>query len=698
MLRHIRMWGWVACVVAASTSLAFAQAPARNHDIEVEDYFSLATPTECAVSPDGAMVAYTELRWDKDADGRNQDLWVVETRTKAVTRLTFDSASDASPEWSPDGKYIYFASNRKRPGDDQPPYDGTRQVWRASPSGGELFPLTRVKGGVGEFHFSKDGKALYYAVGDEQYDDDFKELRTKHSDLEYGHGVAEYTQIWRLDLATWRAKKLVDQRRVVREFVVAPDESYIAMITTPDDTLMSNEGWSRVDVWKAATNEIVIVNPDGWRKEHASPYGWLGSLVCSNDGTKLAWTIDFDGYPGEIFVGDLRDAAPRIWKLDRPYEESVAGGLHWIEGESNSALAYLAENHARRHVYYAGDVEAGKQNPQTVFPLTPGDVVVHGYSQSADGRVIAFIMNDKQNDRDIYQMTSDARPGAYKRLTRLNPQVATWKLPQMSIVSWTSPDGTTVEGILELPPDYKEGDGPLPLVVELHGGPTAATMFALRFWIYGRTLMAAKGYALLSPNYRGSTGYGDKFMTDLVGHENEIEVADILAGVDAMVERGIADPDRLGVMGWSNGGFLTNCLITKTDRFKAASSGAGILDMVLQWASEDTPGHVINYMQGLPWVTAAAYEKASPVYVLGNVTTPTLIHVGGSDPRCPPAHSKGLYRALKYYVKVPAELVIYPGAGHSVTTYKHRKAKMEWDLAWFEKYLKGNAAPNEKKE
>ncbi|MEE8169597.1 MAG: prolyl oligopeptidase family serine peptidase, partial [Phycisphaerae bacterium] len=220
------------------------------------------------------------------------------------------------------------------------------------------------------------------------------------------------------------------------------------------------------------------------------------------------------------------------------------------------------------------------------------------------------------------------------------------------------------------------------------GGPTAATMYRLRYWIYGRTLLAAKGYAVLSPNYRGSTGYGDKFMIDLVGRENDVEVKDILAGVDAMIERGIADADRLGVMGWSNGGFLTNCLITTTPRFKAASSGAGVVDQFMQWGEEDTPGHVINYMQGLPWERIQEFREASPSARLNHVATPTLIHVGENDARVPASHARTLYRALREYVKVPTELVVYPGAGHGLTKYNHRKAKMEWDLAWFEKYLK----------
>jgi dipeptidyl aminopeptidase/acylaminoacyl peptidase len=141
-------------------------------------------------------------------------------------------------------------------------------------------------------------------------------------------------------------------------------------------------------------------------------------------------------------------------------------------------------------------------------------------------------------------------------------------------------------------------------------------------------------------------------------------------------------------MGWSNGGFLTNALIAATDRFKAASSGAGVLDQSLQWAVEDTPGHVVNFMgAALPWQDPERYLKGSPLYGLASATTPTVIHVGGSDPRVPPEHSRGLYRALKIYLGVPTELVVYPGAHHGLTTYTHRKAKMAWDLAWFERYL-----------
>jgi dipeptidyl aminopeptidase/acylaminoacyl peptidase len=313
---------------------------------------------------------------------------------------------------------------------------------------------------------------------------------------------------------------------------------------------------------------------------------------------------------------------------------------------------------------------------------------VEGFSASLDPaapRAFAAVMAMPTKFPDIYTGTG---PTDLKQLTNVNPQAAAWKLPHLSIVSWKGAGGESVEGILELPPDYKKGEK-VPLVVEIHGGPTTATYYKLQYWIYGRTLLPARGYAVLCPNYRGSTGYGDKFTADLIGRENDLDVEDILRGVDALIERGIADPDKLAVTGWSNGGYLTNCIITKTPRFKAAISGAGIVDAILEWGSNDEPAYAIVFKQGFPWSNPEKYHKASSTYHLDKIRTPTLIHVGGNDDRCPPGNSRMLYRALKEYVNVPTELVVYPGEGHGIMKYRNRRAKLEWDLAWLDRYVMG---------
>jgi dipeptidyl aminopeptidase/acylaminoacyl peptidase len=672
-------------VLAIGTVAAQADQPVRDHEITADDYFTITTVIDCAMSPDGQYVAYTDLRWQPPDDKRNLDLWVVETATGQATRLTFDKPADSSPKWSPDANWIYFTSSRERPGEDSPPYDGKKQVWRVSRDGGPICPVTRVKDGISQYDLSADGKTLYYVVSEKQVDEEWKDLREKHDQITYGHGVVEFSQLWQLDLVSWRAKKLIDEKRVIRDFAVSPDGSRIAMLTTPTGKLIHNEGQSRVDIWCRDTEQITTLPDRQWREEAPSPYGWLGALAWSADGNALAFTVDFDGYPGEVFVAHLAGEEPIIQKLVRPDEISVTGGRLLWQGQSND-LCFVAEQRARARVYCVTEIKDGRQGPARV--LTPGDVCVRNFSLSKAGDRIAAVLSTITHPPDIFLLPTDPTntEPEYTRLTRVNPQVDTWKLPQIKLVTWKGWNGDEVEGILELPPDYREGQ-PLPTIVELHGGPTAASQYRFRFWIYGRVLWAARGYAVFSPNYRGSTGYGDKFLTELVGHKNDRDVIDILTGVDAMIERGIADPDRLGVMGWSNGGYLTNCLITRTDRFKAASSGAGILELSMQWAAEDTPGHVINFQQGLPWTQADRIRRASPLYALDQVKTPTIIHVGENDSRCPPAHSTGLFRALHEYLDVPAQLLIHPGEGHSPMTYKNRKAKLDWDIAWFDKYL-----------
>jgi len=658
-----------------------AGEPARDHDLVPEDYFTIATVTGVSASPDGKYVAYTEMRWEPPEERRNTDLWVVELATKEVRRLTFDSAGDSSPKWGPDSRYIYFKSGRKRAGEDKPPYDGKSQVWRVTPDGGEPRAVTRVKGGVGLYDLSGDGTSLYYTTTKETVDDEWKDLKKEYDKLEYGDATVKDTKVWKLDLGNWRTEEVLDDKHIITSMDVADDESIIAMVTKPDTAQLSNEGWSRVDVYDMQAKKLTRVTKDGWRDAHESPYGWIDGVTVSADGDGIAWTVSFDGYPTRLYAAEWTGAEPSFKELARPEGVTVNGGtIQWRGGSRD--LCFQGEDHARARIYAIESVKDGRQGRVRI--LSEGDVVVHSYSFPKSGAPMAVSMSRPTRDRDVFTVASGDE---YVQLTKTNPQMDTWKLPQISIVNWIGANGDPVEGILELPPDHKTGDGPIPMVVEVHGGPTAATLYQFRFWIYGRSLMPAKGYAVLSPNYRGSTGYGDKFMVELVGHENDIEVKDILAGVDAMVERGIADPERLAVMGWSNGGFLTNCLITKTDRFKAASSGAGVVDQVIQWGIEDTPGHVVNYMQGFPWGDTAAFLAGSPLYNLNKVKTPTIIHVGENDERVPAAHARTLYRALRRYLDVPTELVVYPGEGHGLTTYTHRKAKMEWDLAWFGKYL-----------
>ncbi len=664
------------------TLLALASVAAeRTHDIVPDDLLTVASVGAFDVSPRGRFVIYQELRWSEDRDGRVSDLWRVDLDGSAPERLTFGN-SGASPRIAPDGKHLYYLGSRTRPGEKHAPWDGSRQVWRVPLDGGEPVPLTSFEDGVQQLDLTADGQTLWLTVKAEHAREDaFASLRSTHSDPEYGHAKADTSTLWRLDLQTWRAEEVHGGERTITELAVSPDGTRVAMLTTPDSELVWNEGWSRVDVLNVATGALTTVPDALWREGGPSPYGWLGGLSWKHDSSKITFTVDYDGHPGEIYVAEGA-ALDQVREVPVDDPGTAVGGLAWRPGTDD--LCFRVADHARIRLWCRGD--DGKARTTDLSP--EDDAVVWGWGASDDGKVLVTKRGGSDHLGDLFAGTGRR----LERLTHVNPQIDSWRLPQLSIVRWTAPDGAPVEGVLELPPDWTPEDGPLPTVIHIHGGPTWSTPLQLSLRGYGQSVFAAKGWALLSPNYRGSIGYGDTFLEQLVGRENDIEVADILAGLDHVIAEGIADPDKLAVMGWSNGGYLTNCLISQTDRFKAASSGAGVFDQTLQWATEDTPGHVVNFMEGLPWEQPEEVQKASPLFAADRITTPTLIHVGENDPRVPAAHARALFRALDVYLDVPSELLVYPRTGHGLTKWTHKKAKLAWDIAWFEHYVLGESS------
>ncbi len=689
---------------AALVGLLLLAAPLvaqeRTHAVTPDDYFTLNSITEIAVSPDGKHVAYALAVWDKTEDNRRSDLWVIATDGKGKpTKLTFDRANDRHIKWSADGKHLYFLGNRKRAVEVKPPFDGATQVWRVAADGsGEVKAITREAGGVTGYDYAAKADALFFSKDKEHADDDeFAKLRAK-AKLEYGHGVRKVSEIHKLDLTAWRTEKLVDDTRYVREFAVTQDGKKVAMVSALDDTVVKSEGESRVDVWThepgaLATGKIVTPPTDAYRKNPKnSPYAWLENLCWNQKGTRFAFTAVHDAYPAEVIVGSANGSAWETARHERDgwevvgYGRTLGSPIVWL----SPSKFFVATGKSGKNNFRFHQIE-GTESRDTPW-LSPSSKQQELALEFAGGGTDLAV--SLHGSVSLPQLTAARRDGALWNTTPLsdpNPHVANWKLPSIQHVTWKAADGSDVGGVLELPPGYKKGDK-LPLVVAIHGGPTTSTTADLNFDPHnGRLYFAAAGYAVLLPNYRGSTGYGDKFVTDLIGKENDIEVKDILAGIQHLVKEGIADPDRVGCMGWSNGGYLTNCLITLKDspiKFKAASSGAGIVDTVAEWGFNDEPAYPIVFKKGLPWEQPDVYKATSPTYQLGNVKTPTLIHVGGGDERCPPGHSRMLYRALKENLKVPTELIVYPGEPHGLTKMSNRRAKMEWDLAWFDKYLK----------
>jgi dipeptidyl aminopeptidase/acylaminoacyl peptidase len=658
----------------------YAQEPARTHDVTIDDYFTLSLITASVISPDGKHVAYSEARWKQSTGDRKSDLWIVDTKSAKGRKLTFDRSNPRGLVWSGDSKSVFFLANRKQEGEKQPPFDGKSQVWRFT-SAGSFDTVTQVEGGIEAFALSGDGRYLFYLTHNDYHEDEWKDLREKFSQIEYGHGVNKVSRVWKLDMDTWRTEKVVDAKRFIYEMALTPDGQKLAMITAPDDRVVNFEGKSRVDVFFAKTKEAVTVPDKVYRGDHPSPYAWLERLAWSHDGSRLAFNAAWDAYPAEIVLAEWKGDKVTSRFVARPPGVSIHGyGSPIAFRGSSHDLAYMADTLGRVWLVSQDGAE-GKTNR-----LLAGDRVVSQFSFDGSGERAAVLLSGPTRFADLYLAEPNKEP---QRITKINPQVDAWKLPALSAISWKGANGDRVEGILELPPDYQAGQK-VPLVVDIHGGPTTAYYYEHMYhWFSGRTILPAKGFAVLCPNYRGSSGYGDKFLTDLIGKENDWDVQDILKGVDALVDKGIADPQKLAVMGWSNGGYLTNCCITHTDRFKAAISGAGIIDAVMEFGANDEPAYSIVFKRGLPWSAGNTYVKASPSWQLDKVKTPTLIHVGANDERCPPGHSKTLYRVLKEYNKVPTELLVYPGEPHGLRKYGHIKGKLEWDQAWLNRFVLG---------
>jgi dipeptidyl aminopeptidase/acylaminoacyl peptidase len=328
------------------------------------------------------------------------------------------------------------------------------------------------------------------------------------------------------------------------------------------------------------------------------------------------------------------------------------------------------------------DVNTGKARQ-----LTDGKHTLGGWSfvASADRHVLTI--EDAVNNGDVHVIdtTNAGRPA---RVTKVFAYLARdFSLPRQEKVEWKGADGVTVEGMLYFPLDYREGQR-YPLVVQTHGGPQASDKFGFGNWADYIQILTAKGYLVLKPNYRGSTGYGDAFLRDMVGHYYQNSHLDVMTGVDSLIAKGLADGDRMVKMGWSGGGHMTNKIITYTTRFKAASSGAGASNWTSMYAQSDTRTNRTSWFGGTPWQKDApidVYWENSPLKYASNVTTPTIILVGERDERVPPPQSVEMYRALKSN-GVPTHLYIAPREPHVWEELRHELFKMNVELDWFERH------------
>jgi dipeptidyl aminopeptidase/acylaminoacyl peptidase len=383
---------------------------------------------------------------------------------------------------------------------------------------------------------------------------------------------------------------------------------------------------------------------------------------------------------GRVYIRGVGEAGKPFRKLGGQFDGDASVGFWSKDGET----IYFNEGVRATAQFLALDVRR-----DAVRQLTNVKAAL-SVTQDEDSGVMLINYSDGTTPPTLFAARSVAEipvRTSWTQLTDVNPQVRSLALGEQEEITWRSKDGTTVGGVLVKPVDYRKGER-YPLIVAIHGGPASADVLGFNGG-YGSQVYAGAGYAVLRPNYRGSTNYGQKHRNDIVGNYFAPGYEDIMAGVDHLIAQGIADPDRMGVLGWSAGGHWSNWILVHTNRFKAISSGAGTSNWISMYAQSDVQRNRQFYLgNNLPYDDFDAYWTQSPLKYIKNAKTPTMIHVVEGDPRVPSPQSVELHMALKQ-LGVPTELYMYPGTTHGIPDPRNQLVKAVSEMAWMDYYVRG---------
>ncbi|MFY9822381.1 MAG: S9 family peptidase [Thermoanaerobaculia bacterium] len=605
--------------------------------------------SDLRLSPDGSRLAFTVSEPPK-GDARNTDIWMLDLRTQEVRRFATSAKADHSPRWSPDGKRLAFLSNR----------DEKTQIYVMPVDGGEAVALTKGKVEVESFNWSPDGRRISFLATEPKSEAEEKREKDK-DDARVVDKDDKRTRLWVADAISGEARQVTSAPWEILEAHWAPqgDRLYVAA----NDKQGSDQWLDRL---------CAVTLADGAVFPLAKPKGPFGELRVSPDGKWLAYVGSrADGpTPHDLIVQPVDGSASR--NLTGGSIDRQILGYVW---RSNGALLVEAET-GFGSAFYEVTLD-GKATPHNFSPGLP--VHPNDFALSPSG-ALAFVGQATTSAPEVWLAAPGSKP---QPLTTFN---AGWKdvpLAAPEILKYRSFDGMEIEAALLRPPGLAAGTR-APLIVLVHGGPTGRWSDAFNPW---SQLLASRGYAVLMPNVRGSTGYGHKFVETNRADWGGGDFKDVMAGVDHLIQMGIADPDRLGIGGWSYGGYMSAWAITQTDRFKASVVGAGMSDLATEFGTEIDSAYD-EWFYGLPWVSREKFQASSPMSYVQRAKTPTLILQGENDVIDPISQSQPLYRALKR-LGVPSDFVLYPRAGHGLREEKQILDSWRRIVAWFDLYVRG---------
>ncbi len=648
---------------------AQAQVP---RPMTLVDVMNVPVVSDPQISPDGRQIVFTESKPDWKADRRISHIWKINADSTGLVQMTSGADGETSPRWSPDGKTIAFVTKRGT----EP--DTVAQIFLIANAGGEARPLTAHATAVSNIEWSPDGSTIYFRAADPKSDEQKAREKAKDDVFMFDEDYQQQ-HLWNVTVANRTEHRLTQGNYSIMSYAVSEDGKKIVEHRAPTPQIEDSDQ-SEVWVMDAAGSNPRQITHNKVQESDAS---------FSPDGSQVLFVSQanqkFDTYyNGKIFVASANGGEPRLLMPDLPYGVDRAA---W--SRDGRSIFFLANMGVHSELF---EVPVSSGKPEQ---LTTGKHAISGWSWSDSAKAHVFTVAEMSSPGEVWVMAAGTAP--HKVTAVFDYLTKEFKLPRQEKVEWKGADGVTVEGLLYYPLDYQEGKK-YPLAVQTHGGPQASDKFGFGGGQNYVPVLAAKGYVVLQPNYRGSTGYGDDFMRDMVGHYFQNAHLDVLTGVDYLIKRGIADPDHMVKMGWSGGGHMTNKIITVTDRFKAASAGAGAADWVSMYAQSDVRTYRTPWFGGTPWqkdAPIAAYWDNSPLKDVWKVKTPTIFLVGEKDVRVPSPQSVEMYRALKSN-GIPTHLYIAPREPHGWAELRHVLFKMNVELDWFEKNAMGRTYTWEK--
>ncbi|MGB6670670.1 MAG: S9 family peptidase [Candidatus Acidiferrum sp.] len=645
------MLGCVLGGILALAGTAVAQdksAPDAGKPLTPEASLNLRSISDPQFSPDGIRVAFVVTDPPKGV-GRARHLWLYDEKSGVVRQITFSAKDESSPRWSPDGKQLAFLSNRE----DQ------QQIYLMRMDGGEALAITKGKRSVHSFEWSPDGKQIAFLAPDAKTDAEGK----KEKDKDDAHVVDKddkQPRLWLLTVDTKEAKALTSPKWEVSELAWTPAGDRIIVSAT--DHPESDEDTHRI---------FSVEVSDGSHKLLLAPHGPFGDLRVSPNGTTISFIgCRVDGpAPHDLMLLDIGKQAARNLtgaSLDRPIHEQL-----W--SKDGSMLALYADGFRNKLIGFSPEgMSENITNP-------PADNVGN-FAVSGSGEV-AFVGQSATAPPELWLWDKKNAP---HQVSHLNDSWKQFALSTPEFYKYKSFDGLEIEAAL-LKPVGADPKAKLPLIALIHGGPTGNWQDSIETW---GQLLATHGYAVFYPNIRGSVGYGEAFIEMNRGDWGGADFKDVMAGVKDLIDRGIADPAKLGIGGWSYGGYMSEWAITQTHDFKAAVSGAGLSNLISEYGSESHPSYD-EWFYGVPFESEnlVKFLNSSPFTQLKNAKTPTLVLQGEADTTDPLDQSQELYRGLKHY-GVESELVEYPREPHGFHEEKHLLDRLNRILAWYDAHLK----------